>query len=36
MKTLLTGANGLVGRAIKADIRLKGSSDLDLTNRKET
>tara|TARA_R100000329_G_C7590901_1_gene209562 strand:- start:253 stop:1158 length:906 start_codon:yes stop_codon:yes gene_type:complete len=36
MKTLLTGANGLVGRAIKADIRLKGSSDLDLTNQKET
>ena len=30
MKTLLTGANGLVGSTITADIRLGGRSDLDL------
>jgi GDP-L-fucose synthase len=36
MKTLLTGANGLVGRAIEADVRFGGSSDLDLTDLGKT
>lgn len=32
MKILLTGANGLVGSQIKANIRLNGRKDLDLMN----
>ncbi len=33
MKTLLTGANGLIGSTIKADIRLEGRKDVDLKQR---
>lgn len=36
MKTLLTGANGLVGSTIEADIRVKGKDHLDLTNFEHT
>ena len=32
MKTLLTGANGLVGSTISADYKLKGKQNLDLTD----
>ena len=32
MKTLLTGANGLVGSTISADYKLKGKQKLDLTD----
>lgn len=36
MKTLLTGANGLVGSTISADYKLKGKQKLDLTDWKAT
>jgi nucleoside-diphosphate-sugar epimerase len=36
MKILLTGANGLVGSTINADVNVKGKSDLDLTNFQDT
>ena len=36
MKTLLTGAGGLVGSTINADVNVKGKSDLDLTNFQDT
>jgi len=35
-KILLTGANGLLGSKINADVRLGGRSDLDLTNYSDT
>lgn len=35
LKILLTGANGLVGSQIKADIRLNGRKDLNLMNYDE-
>ena len=36
MKTLLTGANGLVGSTISADYRLKGKQYLDLRDWEDT
>ena len=36
MKTLLTGANGLVGSTIEADIRVTGKDQIDLTNFADT
>ena len=36
MKTLLTGAGGLVGSTIEADVRVEGKSTCDLTNFGDT
>ena len=36
MKTLLTGANGLVGSTIIADVYIRGRRHVDLTSREQT
>ena len=36
MKTLLTGANGLVGSTLNADVRISGKEEVDLRNWDQT